>query len=87
MVSWELPRWGGGSKKNGPVVEVNSSEGVVGQSGGTGIRVPPARRSVGIFRCQPSAAITEPASVRININIGAAVSAGSGKHEGVMIGG
>jgi len=60
---------------------------VVGQSGGTGIRVPPARRSVGVFRCQPSAAITEPAGVRININIRPAVSAGSGKHEGAMIGG
>ena len=58
-----------------------------GKPGAKGFVSPPARRSVGIFRCQPSASITEPASVRININIGPAVSAGSGKHEGVMIGG
>ncbi len=48
---------------------------------------PPARRSVGIFRFQPLAAITKPASVRININIVTAISAGGGKHERVMIGG
>jgi len=50
-------------------------------------RAPRARRSADIFRFQPFAAITKPASVGININIVTAVSTGGGIHEGVMIGG
>jgi len=57
-------------------------EGAVGFLGG--IRVPPARRSAGVFRLQPLASITIPTSVRMNI--AASVSTGN-ICDGIVIGG
>jgi len=67
-----------------PRANICHTEGVVVNPRGGRIRVPPGRRSAGIFGFQPLAAITVPTSV--SMNIAAAVSTGDISDK-IMIGG